>query len=182
MNKALRASFNQLEKADKKAQYEAYLYIMETTKQEVDWAYEVWEQLTEMLADPDSHCRSRAAQFLSHLAVSDPEERILDDFFKVWEVTYDKKFVTARHSLQKIWRIGLAGEKQKALVLSHLSNRFREADKEKNGTLIRSDILQGMRHLYEADKEEAVKLEALALIETEMEEKQRKKYRKIWKV
>ncbi|WP_147804231.1 hypothetical protein [Alkalicoccus halolimnae] len=182
MDKALRTSFDHLEQADKEAQYEAYLHIMETTKQEVDWAYEVWDKLTEMLIDPDAHRRSRAAQFLSHLAVSDPEERILDDFFKVWEVTYDKKFVTARHSLQTIWRIGLAGEKQKALVLSHLSDRFREADKEKNGTLIRSDILQGTRHLYEADKEEAVKLEALALIETEADGKQRKKYRKIWNV
>ncbi len=62
-----------------------------------------------------NHRRSRGAQFLAGLAISDPEKRILTIFPTLWEVTKDPKFVTARHSLQAIWRVGLAGEEQKHL-------------------------------------------------------------------
>jgi hypothetical protein len=65
-----------------------------------------------------------ATQFLCRLAKSDPEKRMLEDFPAVWEVTKDKKFVTARHSLQSIWKVGLAGTEQKEMVLKSLVDRF----------------------------------------------------------
>ncbi|WP_349774455.1 hypothetical protein [Mesobacillus maritimus] len=46
---------------------------MLVTKEPVNWAYEVWNQLVTELTDKDAHKRSRAAQFLSQLAISDPE-------------------------------------------------------------------------------------------------------------
>jgi hypothetical protein len=70
----------------------------------VDWAYDVWDQLIKDLIHPNNHQRSRVAQFLCSLAKSDPEKRMLEDFPAVWAVTKDKKFVTARHSLQSIWK------------------------------------------------------------------------------
>ncbi|MFS0646825.1 hypothetical protein [Siminovitchia sp. 179-K 8D1 HS] len=36
----------------------------------------------------------------------------------------DKKFVTAGHNLQSIWEVGLAGPKQKKMVVKQLADRF----------------------------------------------------------
>lgn len=71
-----------VESTDKTKQYEAFISIMEVTKKEVDWAYEVWDILIAHLTHSDAHKRARAAQFLSHLAISDSEGRMLDDFFE----------------------------------------------------------------------------------------------------
>ncbi|GAB3057438.1 hypothetical protein GCM10027286_21440 [Virgibacillus ainsalahensis] len=49
---------------------------------------------------------------------------MLKDFQALWEVTKDEKFVTARHSLQSIWRVGLSGKEQKEMVIEHLASRL----------------------------------------------------------
>ena len=102
MDSKMKRKFEKSKSQDKEERYESYLNILEATEHQVDWAYEVWDQLIEDLSDSDNHQRSRAAQYLPNLAKSDPEQRMINDFPKVWEVTYDKKFVTARHSLQSI--------------------------------------------------------------------------------
>lgn len=96
-------------------------------------------------------------------------------------MTYDEKFVTARHTLQSIWKIGLAGNEEKEMVLEYMTDRFHHCTDEKNYTLIRSDILQNMRNLYNILEDETIKLTAMKLIETVEEEKYKKKYMKIWK-
>jgi hypothetical protein len=72
------------------------------------------------------------------------------------EVTKDKEFVTARHCLQSLWKIGLAGKQQKELLLSGFAERYRNSITEKNGTLIRFDIIQGMRKLYDREPDESI--------------------------
>ncbi|MFD1849839.1 hypothetical protein [Oceanobacillus bengalensis] len=181
MNGTIKAYFEELYAADKNVQYEAYNQIMIAIDNKVDWAYEVWDELKESLKHKDNHERSRAAQFLCGLAKSDPENRMLQDFSSVWEVTKDKKFVTARHSLQSIWKIGLAGSEQKALVLDHFSNRFINGTDEKNYTLIRFDMIQGLRNLYDVLNDEGIKKLALDLIEKEEDVKYKKKYTAVWK-
>jgi hypothetical protein len=104
MDRTTQSYFENLQSEDKDKQYEAYHNILAATKEKVDWAYDVWDQLIKDLTHPDNHQRSRAAQFLCSLAKSDPEKRMLEDFPAVWAVTKDKKFVTARHSLQSIWK------------------------------------------------------------------------------
>lgn len=173
--------FENLEVKDKDLQIEAFIAINATIKEEVDWAYEVWDQLKEWLTDADNHRRSRGAQFLAGLAKSDPEKRILNDFPALWEVTKDPKFVTARHSLQSIWRVGLAGKEQKEMVLNHIEDRFLNGAHEKHYTLIRFDMIQGLKNLYDALKEEEIKQIAMDLIETEEDIKYRKKYMTVWK-
>lgn len=181
MDSAIQKQFTNLEAKDKQVQYEAYKNILEATDREVDWAYEVWDQLKENLSQSDPHQRSRAAQFLANLAISDPENRMLRDFPTLWEVTKDEKFVTARHSLQSIWKVGRAGPEQKKLVTSHLIDRFHNCEVEKNHTLIRSDILQDLRNLYDELKEDEIKQAAMDLIETVEDRKYQKKYIAIWK-
>ncbi|MFD1020910.1 hypothetical protein [Thalassobacillus hwangdonensis] len=180
MNEEMKRYFEELESKDKTSQYEAYQHIMAETEQEVDWAYEVWDDLKADLTHKDAHRRSRAAQFLAQLAISDPENRMLHDFPDVWEVTFDSKFVTARHSLQAIWRVGLAGPEHKQLVMDHLTNRFENCQDEKNYTLIRFDIMEGMRSLYDYLEDPEIKRTALDLIEKEQDAKYRKKYASVW--
>jgi hypothetical protein len=62
------------------------------TNEEVDWAYEIWDLLKKDLTHPDNHQRAIAAQLLCNLAKSDPEGRILGDFFALMEVTKDNRF------------------------------------------------------------------------------------------
>ena len=59
--------------------------------------------------------------------------------------------------------------------------RYSESDTEKNGTLIRYDIVQSLRNLYDAVKDEKVKAKALELIETEEDVKYRKKSASLWR-
>lgn len=181
MDRTVQSYFENLRSPEKDLQYQAYNQILTATDEKVAWAYEVWDQLKEDLKDSDNHRRSRAAQFLSNLAKSDPEKRILEDFPAVWKVTYDKKFVTARHSLQSIWKIALAGTEQKEMVLNQLVDRFTQCEDEKNYTLIRFDIIQGLRNLYNAIKDEEVKQLAIELMEKEEDAKYKKKYATVWK-
>ncbi|PPA71009.1 hypothetical protein [Jeotgalibacillus proteolyticus] len=181
MDQTVKIYFKNLESKDKQLQFEAYTNLMEITTEKVDWAYEVWDKLKADLTHKDPHKRSRAAQFLAHLALSDFEKRMLEDFSDVWKVTQDEKFVTARHSLQSIWRVALAGEGQKELVLSHLIDRFKNCLNEKNYTLIRFDIIESFKKLYNASGEEEVKTTAFQLIELEEDSKYKKKYTALWK-
>src|SRR5690625_3044923 len=142
MDSQIKKAFEESKYGDKEERYEAYLYLLKVTESKVDWAYEVWDQLIEDLTHKDNHQRSRAAQYITRLAKSDPEERMPQDFPKIWKVTYDEKFVTARHTLQSLWHVGIAGAKQKDLVMSHLKDRFVNGIDEKHYTLIRSDVLK----------------------------------------
>ncbi|SFK03573.1 hypothetical protein SAMN04487936_106241 [Halobacillus dabanensis] len=181
MDSQLKSDFEKSKSGDKDERYEAYQNILKITDEKVDWAYEVWDRLLEDLTHKDNHQRSRAAQYLANLAKSDPEKRMMKDFPKLWEVTKDEKFVTARHSLQSIWKVGIAGPSQNEMVMDYMVERFKNGTDEKNYTLIRNDILQNMRNLYDHFNDEAIKQTALDLIDTVDDKKYRKKYLAIFK-
>ncbi|WP_050180470.1 hypothetical protein [Domibacillus robiginosus] len=181
MDAQVQRYFKDVESKNKEIQYEAYKNILTETEKEVSWAYEVWDQLVEELTSRNPHKRSRAAQFLAHLAVSDPEKRMIKDFSKLWKVTKDPKFVTARHSLQSIWRVGLAGDEQQELILHHVTDRFIDCVDEKNYTLIRYDLIQGLKHLYDKVQRKQIKQIALDLIAREEDSKYQKKYAMLWR-
>ena len=133
------------------------------------------------LSDKDNHVRAIASQILANLAKSDPEKRMLKDFDALLAVTKDERFVTARHCMQSIWRVGAAGKEQQKRLVDGLERRFRECINEKNCTLIRYDIIQGLRNLYNEVNDEQIKEKALELIETEQDLKYRKKYASLWR-
>jgi hypothetical protein len=166
---------------DRDAQNEAYYAVIEASDKPVTWAYELWDELLENLTHKDNHNRAIAAQVLCNLAKSDPEKRILRDFDALLNVTRDERFVTARHCLQALWKVGLAGKEQQEKYLDGLSFRFAECISEKNCTLIRADIQESLRNVYDVSKDESVKEKALALIESEEDAKYKKKYAAIWK-
>jgi hypothetical protein len=181
MDKTTRRHLGNLHSKDGGLRYKALMYVLSATERKVDWAYEVWDGLVADLRHEDNHVRAIAAQVLGNLARSDPEGRMLKDFPAVLEVTRDERFVTARHTLQSIWKVGLAGKKQRKLVVDGLAARFRECTAEKNCTLIRHDIVVGLRKLYGEVNDKKVRKKALDLISTEQDTKYREKYEGVWK-
>lgn len=181
MDRITRTNLDNIYSQDRQLQYESFLYVMKATDEPVDWAYEVWDDLVTGLSHKDNHVRAIAAQVLCNLAKSDPKNRMRKDFHSLIAVTKDERFVTARHCLQSLWKVGAAGKKQQKMLVEGLAGRFEECITEKNGTLIRYDIIQDLKNLYDEVKDEQVKETALELIETEQDLKYRKKYASVWR-
>jgi hypothetical protein len=181
MDKLTRTHLENIRSKDRELQNKAFFYILNITEKPVDWAYDVWDDMVAGLTHEDNHVRAIAAQILCNLAKSDPKERILKDFDALLELTKDERFVTARHCLQSLWKVGAAGKKQQKLYMDGLERRFKECVIEKNYTLIRYDILQSMRNVYDKAKDEKIRKKALELIELEEDLKYRKKYSSLWK-
>jgi hypothetical protein len=182
MDEAIKAHVANIHSGDRAVQGEAFRCLMEATERPVAWAYEVWDDLLKALGHKDNHLRAIAAQLLCDLAKSDPEGRMLKDFDALLAVTRDDRFVTARHCLLSLWKVGSAGPRQRKMVVNGLAGRFADCNAEKNCTLIRYDIIQGLRKLYDLENDEAIRAKALELIETEEDPKYRKKYASVWRV
>ncbi len=181
MDKTIRTHLDNIRSEDGQIQNKAYFFLLEVAEKPVDRAYEAWDQLVDGLTHKDNHVRAISSQLLANLAKSDPKGRILKDFDKLLAVTKDERYVTARHCLQSLWKVGAAGRKQRNILLAGFVRRFEECAAEKNGTLTRYDIVQGLRNLYAATTDKQVKEIALALIESETDLKYRRKYAGIWK-
>ena len=181
MDTTTRANLDNLWSSDRELQNKAFSYILDATDQPVDWAYEVWDDLVKGLGHKDNHDRAIAAQVLCNLAKSDPKNQILKDLGKLLALTKDERFVTARHCMQSLWKIGVVGKAQRQLLMEGLERRFRECSKEKNCTLIRYDIIQSLRNVYDAVPDEKIGDKAVQLIESEDDLKYRKKYAKLWR-
>lgn len=181
MNSMTQTHLENLRSEDRELQNKAFTYILNVTEKPVDWAYEAWDDLVKDLHHRDNHVRAIAAQVLCNLAKSDAQNRMLKDFPALLAVTKDERFVTARHCMQSLWKVGAAGKKQQKKLMEGLEGRFKECITEKNCTLIRYDIIQSLRNLYDAVKDEQIRKKALELIETEEDLKYRKKYASLWK-
>jgi hypothetical protein len=181
MDTDLKQAFENIHARNREIQTQAYYDLLAITDLPVDWAYEIWDELMADLKHPDNHVRAIASQVLCNLAKSDPEKRILHDFDALLEVTRDARFVTARHCLQSLWKVGISGDEQRETYLNGLERRFHECSVEKNCTLIRYDILQSFRNVYDIAPDESIRNLALTLLESEPDEKYRKKYAKLWK-
>jgi hypothetical protein len=180
MDTITRTNLDNLRSEEREVQNKAFFSVLEATDTPVDWAYDVWDEMVATLRHKDNHQRAIAAQVLCNLAKSDPENRMLKDFDALLAVTKDERFVTARHCLQSLWKVGTAGKKQQQKVVDGLAGRFKECITEKNCTLIRYDIIEGLRKLYDVVKDDKVRDKALELIETEEDIKYRKKYIRLW--
>ncbi len=174
-------AMTELQHKDKAAQDRAFDTLMKATRDQVSWAYEIWDDLVQLLDSGDNRQRAIASQVLCNLARSDPETRMLRDFDALLAVTRDEKFVTARHCLQSLWKVGVAGDQQRNIVLAGLEQRYHECVSEKNSTLIRYDIIQNFRQIHDHRQDTSIKAKALELIDIETDPKYRKKYVGIWK-
>ena len=171
----------ELRSPDQGRQNNAFQALVKATDSPVDWAYEIWDDLLRTLVDGDNRQRSIASQVLSNLAKSDPRQRMVKDLAALLEVTKDERFVTARHCLQSLWKVGVAGEPQRKALLKGLGGRFKECGTEKNCTLIRYDILMVLRRVYDLAGDEQIRALAQRLIATEEDLKYQKKYMTVWR-
>lgn len=181
LSKTLRTHLDNIYSLDRQVQGEAFRALIKITDAPVDWAYAAWDELLAGLTHKDNHVRAITAQILGNLGQSDPTGRMLKDFEKLLNVTRDTRFVTARHCLQNLWKVGLGGRKHQDLVRDGFSRRFADCESEKAKSVIRADIIQGLKNLYQATTREQLKTTALALIETEPDIKLRKKYASVWR-
>ena len=136
----------------------------------VDWADSVWNDFVALLTHENNHVRSIAGQMVANLAQSMKPGAVSKDLDKLEAVTHDEKFVTARHVLQSIWKVGLGDSKLRKDLIERLAGRFKNCSDEKNSTLIRYDILVGLRSLFDATSDMAAKETALSLIPLEKDE------------
>jgi hypothetical protein len=181
MDDTTRTILENLRSTDRELQNQAFQTMLALTEEPVNWSYEAWDALVHDLKHPDNHVRAIAAQVLCNLAKSDPDKRMLVDFDALLAVTKDERFVTARHCLQALWKVAIAGQSQQDLYLEGLEQRFDECIIEKNCTLIRYDILQSLKNVFDVMKDAGIKEKALMLIETEKDVKYRKKYVSLWR-
>ena len=170
-----------LRSPDPHRQNYAFQALLKASASPVDWVYEVWDDLLHTLVDGDNRQRSIAAQVLSNLAKSDSQQRMPKDLPALLQVTRDERFVTARHCLQSLWKVGIAGEPQRKALLMGLATRFKECSAEKNCTLIRYDILVVLRRVFDLVNDEQIRLTAERLMTMEEDLKYRKKYATVWR-
>jgi hypothetical protein len=165
---------------DRVRQGEAFQQVLELTSQPVDWSYDVWDDVLEQLTNKNNRNRSIAAQVLCNFAKSDPSQRMRRDFPALFDVVTDERFVTARHALQAIWKVGCVGKTHQDMLVTALENRFSDCITHKNCTLIRYDIIECLRRLFDAVRDEEIRTRAKALIELESDPKYKKKYSTLW--
>lgn len=181
MDDGIKINVENIRSGDKDLQNKAYYFVLEATDKPVDWAYEIWDEMVEGLTHTDNHVRAISAQILCNLAKSDPNKRMLKDFEKLLAITRDERFVTARHCLQSLWKVGIVDKKHQQMYTEGLERRFRECISEKNCTLIRFDILQSLRNVYDVVRDEKIREKALELITIEEDPKYKKKYSGVWR-
>ncbi|WP_208559365.1 hypothetical protein [Marinilactibacillus kalidii] len=107
-------------------QLTAFILLLEKAENEVEWSYDIWDSLRDSLTSSDSYKRAAASQMLAYLSISDPDQKILQDFPHIWKETYHSNQVVAESVLEATWRIGLAGEIQRATLLRTYEERLSE--------------------------------------------------------
>lgn len=181
MDLAQRESFRAIfssGKAPDPVEYEPFLVSLESP---VDWAYELWSPILQAFTSPDNHLRSLAGQAFCRLALSDPEGRFAQDLEALLTLTCDSRFVTARHVIQSLWRIGLGGELHRKLLLTVVRRRWSLTMAEKNSNLVQSDLIGVLGTLYSRGSNRELENLAQELINSITDSVQHKKLLAAWK-
>jgi hypothetical protein len=160
----IKDKINKLSSTDNDIRLDALQTVLKLTESRVDWVYEVWDELIGKLTNENSYQRSIGIMVLCNLAKSDTEDRLQASLDLILAHTKDEKFITSRQCIQNIWKVGIAGKANREKVLAHLEKRFGECADEKHSNLIRRDIIQSMKYIYENEKDDALltKIQALS--------------------
>lgn len=179
MDRNLMETYENLASKDDSVRMKALKTFLEATRKKVDWVDEVWDELIDRLEAENSYQRSIAIKVLCSLAKSVSEERLEAVLDSLLAHTGDEKFVTSRQCLQSIWKVAATSEQIREKVLRHLEGRFADCVQGKHYNLIRQDILQSIRNLYDCTGDTGVLRLAQELAARETEEKYLKKYKAI---
>lgn len=158
-----------------------YELLLAASDRKVAWADRAWRELTPLLRHRDNRVRSIAGQVLCNIARSASSVLVEQDLDALVSITHDERFVTARHVLLRLWKTGLEDPALRAKLVGRLAERFASSEGEKNGTLVRHDIVRTLRSLFDVTDDAAVKATAMALISSERDDKYRRKYAGVWR-
>jgi hypothetical protein len=89
--------------------------------------------------------------------------------------TRDEKFITSRQCLQNIWKIALVNPVLKEKVVTHLEEQYITCKEDKHYNLIREDIIQSLKNIYDGYKDPSLLETIKKLIQSETDLKYRKK-------
>lgn len=181
MDQHVKEIYDNLASTDDAVRMSALQAILERTQDRVAWVYEVWDDLFERLSHPNSYQRTIAILVLCNLAKSDAQHRLDSSLDLLLAHTKDDKFITSRQCLQNIWKIAAASPQNRDQVIVHLEKRFNECTSEAHYNLLRQDIVQSFRRLYDQEKDAGLLIRARDLIQEENEVKYRKQYDAILK-
>ena len=179
MDKDVKRYMKDLVSSDDKVRMNALDAILKLTDKKVDWVYYVWDDLFEMLDHENSFHRSIAIKVVCNLAKSDSEDRLSKSLDLLLAHTKDEKFITSRQCIQSVWKVAVASKKSRKKVLGHLEKRFRKCPDEKHYNLVRADIIQSIKFIYDMEKDGRLFTLAQTLIAEEKDVKYRKKYEAI---
>jgi len=179
MNSKTRTLYSNLSSTDDKDRLDAFNKILSLTDSKVPWVYEVWDDLLLRLGHPNSYQKSIAIMLLCNLVKSDTDQRISQSIETILEHTKDEKFITSRRCIQNIWKVAAAAPDIRQKVIDHLEMRFKECASEKHFNLLRTDIIQSIRSLYDFQPDENLRELGKSMIKEENESKYRKKYEAI---
>ncbi len=182
MNKEVKDYIDNLSSIDDTIRYAALQAILKMTDDKVDWVYDVWNDLLVKLDDENSYQRSIGILVLCNLAKSDYEHRMERCIQHLLAHTRDEKFITSRQCIQNIWKVAASNNCAREVILNHLVEQFAECAGENHYNLIRLDIIQSIRHLYDYEQDNSLLVKAKEMANSEKEEKYRKKYNAILKV
>ncbi len=181
MDNDLKRCFIELSSKDDKLRFNALTTILEITDKPVDWVDEVWDDLNQKLDDENSFQRSIAIMVLCNLAKSDRENRMSLSIDRLLIHTRDEKFITSRQCIQYIWKVAAASPALKEKIVAHLEKQFQDCTGDKHYNLIRQDIIQSIKNIYDTDYDEALLEKLKKWLPLENNPNYRKKYELIIK-
>ena len=100
---------------------------------------------------------------------------------KLLRLTEEENLVVSRQTLQSIWKAAAKDKEIQKRVVDHLVGLYDRSSRIKHGNLVRQDIVQSLRNLYDTNGETAIREKAYRLIEKEQNPIYRKKFASYWK-
>lgn len=168
-----------LESKDDTKRLSALKRLLSLTESTVGWAEEVWDRFVLNLDNENSYQRSIAIMMLCNLAKSAAKDRVKGSLGRLLEHTADEKFITSRQCIQNIWKVAVTDAEPARRVTRHLEQRFGACKDEKHANLLRQDIVQSLSKIARAMEDLDIAKRLPKLIQTEENEKYRKKYMEV---
>jgi hypothetical protein len=157
-----------------------YQVLMREINHPVGWANKAWPPLADYLTHKDNRVRAIAGQALCNLSQSVLPDLIRRDLPALAKLTYDERFVTARHVLQNLWKVGVMDVQIRSDLLAILTKRFSSCAEENSVGIVRKDILKAMHTLFGITGDSRVQDAAEALILSEPDKMLSKAYHRAW--
>ena len=172
--------FIDLSDKDDKVRYPAFQMMLSLTEEKVEWVYDKWFELLDMLDSDNSFHRSIGFMLLANLSKSDVDNRMGLVIIRLLKLFDDEKFITSRQCIQNVWKIAASNSGLKQLILDELIRTYYEnAHINKHGNLIKHDVISSMSMIYKSYNDESVQNYINQLIDAENDPKFVKALRKL---